>query len=331
MIVPHPLLFEPILKPKVWGGRALARLGKRLPEGVLVGESWELADLAASSVTGGGGGQERSRIAHGPLAGSTLADAMTLWGERLLGHARPGPDGGFPLLVKLLDARQNLSVQVHPTPRWAADHPEVRPKSECWYVLRAEPGAKIWQGLRPGLSRDDLGRLVASDRISEALLWEPAVQGDLHWLPSGTVHALGDGVEVLEVQSPGDTTFRLYDWTREYGRPPRALHRDEAVACATLTPPARPTRLGADCARGVLLNQPDFEVLERVMDRERRPLDEDPDRPLVLHILSGRAELDGCGRELVAGTTCLVPAALTAQAQLRATTDSVRLLLVRPG
>ena len=331
VIAPYPLLFEPLLKPKVWGGRSLARLGKRLPDGVMVGESWELADLASSSPGGGGGGQERSIIINGALAGATLSEAMQRWGQGLIGDARRAPDGGFPLLVKLLDAHQNLSVQVHPTESWAADHPGTRAKSECWYVLRAAPGARIWKGLRPGLTGDDLAGLLRSERLTEALLEVPVRPGELHWLPGGTVHALGAGVQLLEVQTSGDTTWRLYDWTREYDRPERPLHHEQALQCASLEPPVPPVRLPEGARCGQLLDGPDFEIEERLLRGGPVRASVDDLRPTILHILEGRVTVQPVGLELTEGTTCLVPAAIGERTLLSASVDPTRLLVIRPA
>src|SRR5437762_3181589 len=120
---------------KVWGGRRLEAFGKRLPAGKKIGESWELADLASTSPSGGGGAPARSVIGGGSLAGKTLADAMAMWGRDLMGDARRAPSGGFPLLVKFLDASENLSVQVHPSPAYAAAHRDAHLKTECWYII----------------------------------------------------------------------------------------------------------------------------------------------------------------------------------------------------
>lgn len=329
-IAPYPLLFEPILKPKVWGGRALARLGKALPDGELVGESWEVADLAASAAGGGGGGQERSRIVGGALHGATLADAMRRWGAGLLGEARPAHDGGFPLLIKLLDARENLSVQVHPPTGWTGVA-GAQPKSECWYIVHSEIDARIWRGLRPGVGADDLASLMAEDRLPEALLEEPAEPGRLFWLPGGTVHALGAGIQVLEVQTPSDTTFRLYDWTREYDRRPRELHHVDGLACASLGPPPPSARKGDGVDGQLLLDGPDFSVEERWLPSGGRWPAGDGARPTVLHVLSGRIVVGVEGPELGPGATCLVPAATTARTELSATVGPARLLLIRPA
>ncbi len=235
----YPLKFEPIYKQKVWGGRTLTKLGRKLPGDATtpIGESWEIADLASSSPSGGGGGEERSVIADGPLAGRTLHDAMELWGPRLMGElaADGGERGDFPLLVKYLDARENLSVQVHPSPAYAAGHPDAHLKSEAWYIVDAAPGAVIYKGMREGVSRDQLAEAIERNTVEavEPLLQKvPVKAGDCHYLPSGTCHALGAGVLVAEVQTPSDTTFRVFDW----GRSGRELHVPQAMACIDFGP-----------------------------------------------------------------------------------------------
>ena len=246
---PYVLTFAPILKEKVWGGRRLEGLGKTLPAGVMVGESWEIADLAATSASGGGGDAARSVITNGPLRGKTLHEAMALWGLSLLGTATPSAEGGFPLLVKFLDAREHLSVQVHPSPAYARTHPGAHLKTECWFVLEAEPGSVIYKGVKPGVTRTDFERALRDGQgggVVELLDAVSAVVGECHNLPSGTVHALGAGVLVAEVQTPSDTTFRVYDWAKEYGRSSRELHIEQALACIDFAPAAKAVRAPAE-------------------------------------------------------------------------------------
>lgn len=255
---PYPLLLQPILKEKVWGGRRLERLGKRLPDAANVGESWELADLAATSADGGGGDSARSVVAHGEMRGLTITQAITAMGVNVMGTLRLSEQGGFPLLLKYLDARENLSVQVHPSPAYAAAHPGAHLKTESWYVVAAEPGAKIYKGLRPGLTRDSFAQRVQSGQVVEDLIAFEARAGDFHHLPSGTLHALGAGVLVAEVQTPSDTTFRVFDW----GRTGRALHMDAALECIDFASvPAPPVNSG-EAARMELVSTPFYTVTE---------------------------------------------------------------------
>jgi mannose-6-phosphate isomerase len=231
----YPLTFKPIYKEKIWGGRTLEKLGRTLPGDpeTPIGESWELADLAQTSVSGGGGGAERSVIANGPLAGKTLADAIREAGADILGGLTLTPDGGFPILLKFLDARQHLSVQVHPSQAYAKDHHDAFLKSEAWYILAADPGAVIYKGVKQGVTPEQFREAIEQDRVEPLLITVPVKPGDCHYLPSGTCHALGAGVLVAEVQTPSDTTFRVYDW----GRTGRELHVDQAIECIDFGPP----------------------------------------------------------------------------------------------
>ena len=221
-----PLIFAPIFKPKPWGGRKLeSLLGKKLPGGVAVGESWELADLE----------EEQSVVAGGPARGKTLGALVQEWGTGLTGRAQL-IDGRFPLLLKFLDARENLSVQVHPDAATAeALGGRVRVKHEAWYVVDAASGGAIYRGLVEGTNADALRSAVEEDRIESVLRRVEVRKGDCFYLPSGTVHALGAGVVVAEVQTPSDITYRLYDWDRvdsDSGKP-RTLHIEEALRCVS--------------------------------------------------------------------------------------------------
>ena len=313
-MIPYPLAFVPILKPKVWGGRRLRNYAKDLPPEP-IGESWELADLPTTSLSGGGGGAARSVIANGALAGRTLHDAMTTWAERLIEPARLTPDGDFPLLVKFLDAREDLSVQVHPSPAYAATHTDAHLKTECWYVLEAEPGAVIYKGVRPGVDRAHFERSIRTDGVVDDLVAVDARRGDMHLLPSGTVHALGAGVLVAEVQTPSDTTYRVYDW----GRMDREIHVDQALDAMTLDPVPEATRgsSGVECAE--LCATEHFAVDEIRVDDVH---DLDVDGCCVLMMVDGDGLLEAADDSfepvpMPLGTTVLVPRACAAAASLR--------------
>lgn len=234
----YPLKFAPVYKEKVWGGRTLEDLGRTLPGGAdaLIGESWELVDLATTSVSGGGGGAERSAVANGPLAGQTLAQLLDAYGPTLRGDLPLTDTGGFPILLKYLDASASLSVQVHPSPDYAAAHADAFLKSEAWYIVNCQPGAVIYKGIREGVTPEQL-RAALETNTDEAvvplMIEVPVAPGDCHYLPSGTCHALGGGILVAEVQTPSDTTYRVYDW----GRTERELHVEQALACIDFGPP----------------------------------------------------------------------------------------------
>jgi mannose-6-phosphate isomerase len=311
---PLPFVLEPRLFEKVWGGRRLATLGKDLPDGASVGESWELADLDATSASGAGGSGVSSIIARGALAGRSIRDAVEFWGADLLGPVG-SLDGRFPLLVKYLDARENLSIQVHPSPAYAAAHAEAHVKTECWYVVEAEEHARILKGLAPGVTAADVGAAAREGGDVPAMLHSaPSRVGDLHTLPTGTIHALGAGTLVAEVQTPSDTTFRVYDWAREYGRQGRELHLEQAVECILGGPPPATRRLASGDDAGRLCALDAFSIDEaRPHGGDEIPLSFDG-RCQVLMLVSGVGEVvveddDDAALPVHAGHTIVVPAA----------------------
>jgi len=219
----HPLIFEPILKPRIWGGDRLARLLGKSPSDQPIGESWEVADLE----------HDQSRVTAGPAKGQSLGELVKRWGADLVGDA-PLVDGRFPLLLKYLDAQENLSVQVHPDATMAGQSGGgVRIKHEAWYVIAADKGGCIYRGLKVGVTREDFTAAIQRGDCDQLLNRIPVAPGQCYYLPSGTVHALGAGVLVAEVQTPSDVTFRVFDWNRvdpATGQP-RDLHIDKAMAC----------------------------------------------------------------------------------------------------
>jgi mannose-6-phosphate isomerase len=220
----HPLIFKPIYRPKVWGGRRLAELlGKALPPDEAIGESWECVDLEGV----------QSVVAVGPAEGTTLHELVEAWGPKLTGGAKLIEER-FPLLLKFLDAAQPLSIQLHPYAETASQPGrQARPKHEAWYVLKAEEGACIYRGLAPGATIETLRNTLATepDRIVEQLRRIPVKAGEAYYVPGGVAHALGAGVVVAEVQTPSDVTYRLYDFGRSRPEADAGLHIGEALAC----------------------------------------------------------------------------------------------------
>ena len=216
----YPLTFQPIFKDRVWGGRKLEQLyGKALPPGTPIGESWEITDRPEGV----------SVITNGPLAGRDLRWLMEHHAKELLGDSQPCA-GRFPLLVKILDAQQKLSLQVHPPAHKAA---ELRgdPKTEMWYVADAAPGADIFVGLRRGATRAEFERRIADGTVAECFHRIEVTRGDSMFLPSGRVHALGAGNLIFEIQQNSDTTYRVFDWNRVgLDGKPRDLHIPQALA-----------------------------------------------------------------------------------------------------
>lgn len=315
---PYSLLFNPILKEKVWGGHALTRLGKSIAPGLKVGESWELADLPAQ-VEGG-----RSVIANGPLEGRTLREAIAEHRDLILGAAKLTPEGGFPLLVKYLDACENLSVQVHPDEHYVHEHPGTDLKSEAWYVIEAKPDAVIYKGVDPAVTAEQFAEHLRADNIVDDLISIPVKADDCHYLPSGTCHALGGGIVVAEIQTPSDTTFRVHDW----GRTGRALHIDEALQCIQFGPGPHNRPIDPNIAENQPRNEPievkdvctqplvntEFFAMERVtMTTPGRLEIVTNGMPLIWMILQGSGRVDassGLSTPLRTGDTVLHPAAL---------------------
>lgn len=329
-IEPYPLVLRPIYFEKVWGGRALEKLGKAIP-GQKIGESWECADMGATSASGAGGGAARSTIENGPLAGKTIADAAALWGTRMMAGHPMSPTGGFPLLVKFLDACENLSVQVHPSPAYAKITPGANLKTECWYILHAEPGAVIYKGLKPGVTPQAFTAHIKDNTVASDMLAVPAVPGECHNLPSGTVHALGAGVLVAEVQTPSDTTYRVFDW----GRAGRELHIEQAMACIDFVNPAPPaTRLAPGSSSARLVTTEFFTLDEHAVSAGDALSIGDDTSPAVVVLLSGSAEIgdllaSGERVKLQTGQTCVVPAFNAAWDSIIAGPQGARVLIAR--
>jgi mannose-6-phosphate isomerase len=216
----YPLTFKPMFKERVWGGRSLESLfGKALPPGRPIGESWEIADRPG----------EVSVIANGPLAGQDLRWLAAEHGAELFGPAG-APAGRFPLLIKILDAREKLSLQVHP-PAEAAARLGGEPKTELWYIVHAEPGAELFVGLKRGMTREAFEARLRAGTVAECFHRVRVSAGDAMFLPSGRVHAIGAGLVLFEIQQNSDTTYRVFDWNRVgLDGQPRALHAAESLA-----------------------------------------------------------------------------------------------------
>ncbi len=307
----YPLIFEPIYKPKIWGGRNLERLlDKALPPAQRIGESWELADLE----------DDQSTVANGPARGRTLGELVRDWGTDLIGRA-PLFENRFPLLIKFLDATETLSVQVHPDQATARKlGGRVRIKNEAWYVLDSKDDGFIYRGTRDGIDAAALKRAIDRRQVERALNRIPVRKGHCYYLPSGTIHALGAGVTVAEVQTPSDITYRVYDWNRiepSTGRP-RALHIAEALPCisfdtASAEEESRQHVASVWTSVTSLVRCESF-VIERVrmVDGVEQQI---PYREMVIWIvLEGRGSIRYDGPDTLAtfkrGNTVLIPAGL---------------------
>jgi mannose-6-phosphate isomerase len=222
MAASGPLFFQPVFKSYPWGGRNLAtRFGRHLPDGV-VAESWEIS----------GHPNGTTPVSGGPFANRTLPELIAALGARLLGSRNRAAvrDANFPVLIKLLDAHEWLSVQVHPADDYALERHAEPGKTELWQVLHAEPGAELILGFRHPIEPAAFAAAIARGEVEEHLERVPVRAGEAYFLRPGTIHALGPGVIVAEIQQSSDLTFRIFDWGRvDAAGQARTLHVEEAL------------------------------------------------------------------------------------------------------
>jgi mannose-6-phosphate isomerase len=314
----YPLKFVPRLVEKMWGGRKIETdLGKKLPPGKNIGESWEIYDFPPGIVDSSAHRQS-SPIANGPLAGRPLHWAVKEFGADLLGRVPlVGPHGQFPLLIKFLDAREDLSVQVHPDEKYCAENPDVHLKTEAWYILQHDAGSRLFKGLRPGATREVFRAAVDDGTVEQYLAAIPARQDQCHYLPSGTIHALGAGMLVAEVQTPSDTTFRVFDFNRvdpSTGRQ-RTLHVEQAMHCIDFSgrPEDPQPRSPISAPKRRVTTSPFFKI-ERVRSSDGIEEQLTHTEPAIWIMLQGEAEIkvDGVKQAVTftRGETLFLPVAM---------------------
>lgn len=300
-----PLCFTPILKRQRWGGRRLAsELGKSLGDGDDFAESWELCDH----------GEDQTAVADGPWKGWTLGRLVAQQGAALLG--RHAGLAHFPLLCKFLDASDRLSVQVHPNDEQAhAFQPGERGKTEAWVIVDARPGSCVFAGLHPQVTRADLAAAIEQGSIERCLNRVEVAAGDCLFIPAGTVHAIGEGVLLAEVQQSSDLTFRLFDWNRvdNQGRA-RPLQVAQSLAvvdfqCGPVAP-AVPVAVGDALYRIETLVRCQYFTIRRHTATAEIEFGR-ADRCRILIGLEGAVRLEGttATTQLSRGRTLLIPAA----------------------
>lgn len=290
-----PITFTPLYQERIWGGREFStRLCRSLPGTQPIGEAWEIVDRP----------EAQSVVATGPHQGRTLHDLWIDHRAEIFGsrHASAGPR--FPLLCKLLDARDRLSVQVHP-PAAVAPQLNGEPKTEMWYFLACDPGSRIYAGLTPGTTRASFEDKLARGTVEECLHVLPTHEGDSIFIPSGRLHAIGEGNLIVEIQQNSDTTYRVFDWNRAgLDGQPRELHIEESLLStdfADFTPPLDHVTSGivAECEH--------FRVEKKILTapQDLRP----PGDFALVTIVSGEAR---CGEQTFAsGDFFLLPASAT--------------------
>ena len=292
----YPLKLQPALHVKVWGGMRLhEELDKPPPDDQPYGESWELHDSVV--------------VNNGPLAGQTLREIMNENASQLLGRCYNATEG-FPLLAKFIDAEQWLSIQVHPDDAQARDlEGEPRGKTEAWIVIFAEEGAQLITGFSPGTSRETVAEALDRNQLEEHLTYEPVASGDVLYIPANTVHALGPGLLIYEIQQSSDTTYRLYDWGRlGLDGQPRQLHIEKGLQVARLDHLPTVTRPKGE----LLVESPYFVTWRHQLTGQTLSIATGE----IFHCLTcieGRLQLYATGHESVAlgkGETGLIPACI---------------------
>ncbi len=302
----EPLFFRRLLKETVWGGRRLAPwLGETPAFDGPVGESWELSDVKGQvSVVDGG--------AHD---GKTLHGLMREHGEDLMGRASLSANGRFPLLVKFLEAEEDLSVQVHPSNDSA---PQRQGKTECWFFLDAAPGAEVICGLREGVAREDFSAVTSGSEMEALLICQPVSSGDFLFVPAGQVHAIRPGVLLCEIQQTSDITYRLYDWGRMgLDGNPRETHVKEALEAIDFqSSPSKPIQpvfsagaLPDGWTSAPLADEDPFRV--SLWSGNKEATFSTDARPRIHVMVAGNARIQshGVARALKPGDTFLIPAA----------------------
>lgn len=306
-----PLKFTPVYLERIWGGSLMSELLKReLPAGIRVGEAWEISDREGAE----------SVVAEGPLEGVPLSALVKHYKRALLGKKAPDEER-FPLLVKLIDAGERLSLQVHPDAqccRRLADGSE--PKTEMWYVIAARKGARIMAGLRPEVTKLRFTELFNTPEIEQLLQSYPSVPGDAYYIPAGLLHAIDAGNLLLEIQQNSNTTYRLSDWGRvENDGSKRELHLRKGMEAInffnreTLRIPGSVDRRDFNWKYSLVHESPCFHVTELRLVRSWCENTLDDGSFHIISAINGRIAVESEDKslrtELENGTSALVPAA----------------------
>ncbi|MCX6252904.1 MAG: class I mannose-6-phosphate isomerase [Bacteroidia bacterium] len=247
----YPLKFEPVLKEKVWGGNALVTRFNKKPTGSLhIGESWELSAVA----------DNQSIISNGFLAGNNIEELIEVYMDDITGDSVFDKFGSeFPLLIKFIEAKEDLSIQVHPDNALAKERHQAYGKTEMWYILESEKGSKIFTGFKEGVTRQMYEEALRDGKLADLLNVENTEAGDTFFTPAGRVHAIGAGTVLIEIQQSSDITYRIFDWNRKNsGKEQRELHTDLALDAIDFTAAGK-------CK---IKKEPEFNKTENLVDCE---------------------------------------------------------------
>jgi len=312
------LTFQPIYQERVWGGRALATaLGRTLPPDRPIGESWEIVDRP----------EAQSVVAAGALTGQTLRAAIAGHAGDLMGPSWPGSQP-FPLLVKWLDCRERLSLQVHP-PAALASELGGEPKTENWYIADTAQGAQLIVGLRRGVSRAQFERAIADQTLEDCVHRFPVAVGDSILVRSGEIHAIDGGSLILEIQQNSDTTYRVYDWGRMgLDGKPRTLHQAQSLRSIDWDA-FEPAPVRAAPTSGLIADCDEFSIRRVVLDPGEELKIAAGEQPRILSVVQGRVSAARAEKRLLLarGANVLVPYAVP----VSATADGAAIVLLTEG
>lgn len=313
------LRFEPLFQERVWGGRVLeSELGRKLPPGTPIGESWEIVDRP----------EAQSRIMGGKFAGKTLRQALERDAAAIMGPnwSRERP---FPILVKWLDCRERLSLQVHP-PASVAAKLGGEPKTENWYIAHAEPKAAVLAGLKSGVTVEAFSRTLRENTAEQVVRRLPTKAGDSLLIHSGVVHAIDGGNMILEIQQNSDTTYRVFDWGRVgLDGKPRSLHVEQSLASIAANTAGAPVLVqSSDEPMQVLAECREFRITRRRLRSDETLAFKGGEQPRIVSVVSGSLEAVGGneGEKVIArGENILVP--FSADATFTAANGDVTVLV----
>lgn len=290
----YPIKFTPIYKERIWGGNNLKRIfGRELPSNC-IGESWELCSHSNGT----------SIVVNGSLAGKTLQELMVEYKEGIMGNKYANTNN-FPLLIKIIDANENLSIQVHPEDEYAYRVEGEAGKTEAWYVANAKADAKIVYGLKENVTKENFIKAVETNTVGDIVKMVPVKAGDMVFVPAGIIHALLDGVMVYEVQQNSDTTYRVYDYNRvgDDGKS-RELHTEKAIEVINFK-----EQPSCDFNGGSINCQ--YFSMEKLRIQGVK-IEKTEDQFIIYCVTAGTGEIvyEGLVETLHAGDTVLIPACL---------------------
>lgn len=313
----NPLIFKPIYKERVWGGQKLATLlGRSIPDNTPIGESWDIVDRE----------EDQSVVTQGVHKGKTLKQLLESHGADIMGPSYK-PKAPFPILVKWLDCKDTLSVQVHP-PQALANELNGEAKTENWYILESEPLAQLYLGLTPNTQLSDFISAIEHNRLEPLLGKIPTQAGDSYLIPSGTLHAIGGGNLILEIQQNSDTTYRVYDWNRDgLDGTPRKLHIENSIKSLVINDIAQsPTRIKE--ASSLLADCSHFRIRGHKLIPNSKPLTlPAQESPRLIHVTQGQVTDQLSQQSIGFGETALQP--YSTETQLIATEPATVLITDR--